>query len=212
MFIDVDCYEELYLKDKSEDVLRREITRMRSELQRMKRKMESPVYASDDYRRYPSELKNISVCRAYLQRALEYASKMEMGVEVLTEEERAAMLVNSWNSMIVGVSLTVGRHFEYGYYAVVNDDSISLTKTKRDCEDEVSVLTRAEFFGAMNELYLGEWRDSYTPEQYGCTLNEPNKWHLRIDYSDGIAPRFYEGEGVYPYNFDILCKLLNAEK
>ena len=49
------------------------------------------------------------------------------------------------------------------------------------------------------------------PEHYGCTLNEPTRWQLRVDYLSGSAPRFFDGVGVYPYNFSSLARLFGAD-
>ena len=61
------------------------------------------------------------------------------------------------------------------------------------------------------ELHFGEWRDVYSPEQYGCTLSDPEKWQLRIEYKNGSEPYFSDGVGIYPYNFEELCRILEVD-
>ena len=44
MYISVESYEEMYLENKEVSVIEREVEKLRSEISRLKTKMESPAY------------------------------------------------------------------------------------------------------------------------------------------------------------------------
>ncbi len=211
MFIDVDCYEELYLKGKDRKTVIAEVEKMRSAIDRIKLKMESPLYAYDDRVRYPSETLNIDICRKYLAAAIKYAESEFGETDLLTEEEKAASYVEGLNSKITALNLTIGHYFENTYRLELSGDRARLVSHNRDGEESEETADAARAREVIENLRLGEWKSTYMPENYGCNLSEPVKWQLRVEYCDGIAPRFFDGAGVFPYNFSLVAKLLGAE-
>ena len=208
MYISVESYEEMYLKNKEVGVIEREVEKLRSEISRLKIKMESPAYR---YASLPTDGGDVEIYRTYFEKATEVLSERLGGVSVLTEEEKVALLVDSMLEDMECLTLTLGRHFENKYELRFNGESAEITEIHLGEAPCVREGNKRELLSSLEAMHIGEWKASYLPEQYGCTLNEPMKWQVRIDYRGGAAPRFYDGLGIFPYNFSALCKLLGAE-
>lgn len=210
MYISVETYEEMYLKGKDAETVGREVEKLRNEIARIKRKMESPSYVYAE-RSYPSDDRVIEICRGYFERAASALAEL-LGVEsVLNEEEKSAKFVDAMSEDISSLTLTVGRYLENKYEIYFTPSSAKITALHLGEEPTVTEAERDLLMDGIAALHLGEWRQLYLPEDYGCTLNEPTKWQLRVEYYGGAAPRFYDGLGIFPYNFSSLCKLLGAE-
>lgn len=210
MFISVDTYEEMYLKDKDAKVVENEVQKLRNEISRIKRKMEMPSYVYSE-KRFPTDDQIIEMCREYFKKAIEVLGSFIGADNALTEEEKSAALTDSMTYDISCLTLTVGRHFEYKFELDISDLGARIMKTRLGEETTVEEKDRDAMLSGIYALHLGEWKASYMPQDYECTLNEPVKWQVRIDYYGAAAPRFYDGVGIFPYNFSMLCKLLGAE-
>ena len=208
MYISVESYEEMYLENKEVSLIELEVEKLRSEISRLKTKMESPAYR---YASLPGDGGDIEIYRTYFEKAAEVLSNKLGGVNVLTEEERVALIVDSMIEDIECLTLTLGRHFENKYELRFEGESAEITEIHLGEAPAVREENKSAVLESLRALHIGEWKATYLPEQYGCTLNEPTKWQLRIDYRGGAAPRFYDGLGIFPYNFSSLCKLLGAE-
>lgn len=210
MYISVEKYEEMYLLGKSPAQLSDEINKIRREIARAKNKLESPANVYDNYA-YPGETSAIDVYRAYLDTAMNYYAESEGVPCDLTEEEKASLIFDSSVSDISCITLTVGRYLQDKYELTFSEGGAEIQEIHLG-EAPISKSVDAEKTRRLVfALHIGEWKENYTPEQYGCTINEPTKWQLRIDYSTKSAPRFYDGVGVFPYNFEALAKLLGAD-
>lgn len=210
MYISVESYEEMYLNNKDVAEIEREVEKIRGEIARLKMKIESPAYLYAT-KSFPTDDKVIEIYRAYFNKATEVLSA-KLGVAcVLTEEEKVARLVDSMTDEIECLTLTIGRYLENKYELSFDSDSAKITELHLGEAAKIRVGNRDELLSALRELHIGEWKANYLPEQYGCTLNEPTKWQVRLDYRGGAAPRFYDGLGIFPYNFTALCKILGAE-
>ncbi len=208
MYISVENYEEMYLKGKDRDTVLEEIFKIRREIAKAKAKLESPANVYDSY---PEQTDVIEVCRNYLAAAMDYFYALTNEKCELTEEEKASLIFNSTVPDIACLTLTVGRYLQDKYELTFSEGTAEIREIHLG-EDEI---TRSVDGKRAREVILGlnmgEWHESYTPDRYGCTLNEPTKWQIRIDYSTKAAPRFFDGFGVFPYNFEILSKLLGAD-
>ncbi len=210
MYISVDTYEELYLKGKDIETLEREVEKLRNEISRIKRKMEMPYYIRANTA-FPTDEQVIEICRGYFEKATAYLKEVADNADILTEEERVAVLVDSMTENISCVTLTVGRYLEDKYELDISESYAKLTRIRLGGDSVTEENEKEPLIGALYALHLGEWRQNYLPEDYGCTLSEPVRWQLRIDYFGKAAPRFYDGLGIFPYNFNSLCKLLGAD-
>ncbi len=210
MNISVECYEELYLKDKDAEAIIGEVENIRRHIERIKYEMEAPAYAYEN-RSFPSRALDVAMYRKYLERALEYLSSVRGEISLLSEEEKASRLFDRECENISCVSLTIGRYLEQKYELVLRESVCTVMRLRLDGEPEYSELDLEDTVSKLYDLHMGEWHESYTPEQYSCTLDEPSKWHLRIDYKNGAVSRTFEGLGIFPYNFDALLKILGAD-
>ena len=209
MYISVESYEEMYLKEKEESEVSSEVEKLRREIAKLKKKMEAPSYIYEE-KSFPNDIDVIGIYRSYLARATLKLSELRGGVSVLTEEERSAALFNSLTRDIACLTLTLGRHFQHKYELIL-DGKACVREIHLGGRTATREIDAESCISDIISLGLGEWKREYLPEQYGCTLSEPTKWQLRIDYKGGIAPRFFDGLGIFPYNFDRLLKLLGAE-
>ncbi|MBQ9071286.1 MAG: hypothetical protein IJY23_08085 [Clostridia bacterium] len=209
MYITVDSYEEMYLKDRTEEEISLEVEKLRREIEKMKRRLESPSYVYDSHV-FPSEADTVEIYRSYLERATDKLSLM-CGKSVLTEEEKALSIFDSMIDSISCLTLTVGRYLQDKYEIEICGEEARLIKQSLGGEKSVSLIDKKATLDRIRAIRIGEWRDSYLPEHYGCTLNEPTRWQLRIDYMSGAAPKFYDGLGVFPYNFERFSKIFEAD-
>ena len=203
-------YKEMYLEGKDAAAIEREVRHLRAEIARRKEKMESPATAFEE-RRFPTPGVNVSICREYLNLALDYLSEINGGADVRNESEKAAQIIESLNGNIKAIKLSVINQLEKVYSITISDDSVYLTSS---VDGELCGRTELDRFGVMeviDGLRMSEWKAEYTPEQYGCVLNLPTEWKLTIEYNGATASREYKGRGVTPYNFDILLRLMGAE-
>ena len=203
MYINARVYEDLYLKNQPIESVEREVEKMRAELKRLKYAMESPVNRDGNYSDLQSEQESINATREYLNCALLYYAELKGDNSVLTEEERVAATLRSLRMYIERATLNMGG---YVYVVDVLNGKVTAAKdgvieTERECE-------RSQLIAALADLRIEEWREVYAPEDYGCNLICPEKWTLTVDYGESMESRGYSGEGVYPYNFGALKRLL----
>ena len=212
MFISADCYYEIYLKGKDEKTVGAEVEKLRREIARLKAKMESPAYATEIHP-YPSEITEISKYREYLWQALRELSGFRDGQlsSVLTAEERSDLNFEENVPKISTVTLNMGRFLQYKYELQLSDCCAVLSALHIGSEPTSCDIDRGEAIAQIRELHLGEWQDSYNAERFGFTVSEPTGWKLRIDYSDNVPSKYYEGLGAFPYNFNLLCRLMGVD-
>jgi hypothetical protein len=203
MYINASVYEDLYLRGQGIEAVEREVLKMRSELRRLKYNLETPANRGTDYLKYPSELESINATREYLNRALLYFAELKGDNSVLTEEERDIALVRSMRMHVARISLSLG---EYTYVIDVLNEKI-VTECNGDVVSEHRY-ERSLLLSAIADIRIEEWREEYSAQDYGCTLISPEPWSLEVDYGEAMAPRRHHGDGVYPYNFGALRRLL----
>ena len=210
MLLSPERYKETYLLGKDADGVKREIDALRRGIANLKHKIESPSFVLDETGRagYEAEL---SAAREYLSAAK--AALYELCAESYeSEEESAARFINERLSSVRAVDLTIGVYLTMRHTLTIAGDEAVLRVSELH-GDNVEVRMESErVIEAISALCLGEWRDAYLPEQYGCFMSEPERWHVRIEFSDGGAPLFYDGVGVYPYNFKAFCHVMGVER
>ena len=206
MYISVDVYEEMYLENKGADTVFSEVNKLRREIARLKNKMESPTYTVDS-KKVPSDLETVGIYREYLLRAESVLSQITGDLGVLDEERKSALYFDSNIESVVCLTLTIGRYFEHKYELRFSDLGAKIFELHLGEEPTSRDVDENYVKAAILSLHLGEWSDVYTPEKYGCNLSEPVKWQLRVDFDNGAAPRYFDGRGVFPYNFSIVEKL-----
>ncbi len=207
MLISQECYKGLYLEGKSEDELMAQTQVLHREIERLKRIIESPAYYYENHP-YPDEAAQIIACRRYLAIAKEYV--LRVGEYSPTPIELASEKTDALIEKIEKITLTAGRYLEKKFQLIFKENIAVLRKSTLEGERTESEIERPFAEREIYELHMGEWRDNYQPEDYGASLNEPLHWQVRIDYTDSIPPKFFEGAGVFPYNFDRFAALMGA--
>ena len=210
MYISVENYKEMYLNGKDAAAVAEEIQKIRRQIARAKEKLESPANVYDSYAN-ESETSVIDIYKGYLNAALGHLSALTGLPCELTEEEKASLIFDSTVDDISCITLTAGRYLQDKYELTFNGDVAEICELHLGDDSVCRGIDLSHARKTVKALHIGEWKETYTPEQYGCTLNEPTKWQLRIDYRSGSAPRFYDGFGIFPYNFDVLARLLGAD-
>ena len=210
MFISAQCYEELYLDGKDEKAIFAEVEKIRREIAKLKQKMESPSYRAEIHP-YPSEGDTVAKYREYLERALDKLSDIREGESIRTPEEERSRAFNGRIDRIAAVTLTQGRYLQYKHELSFEDGTAYLKTFHLDSEPTVKEVSEEKMKLDIEKLYLGEWKSSYSYDSYGFAVNDATRWQLRIDYFGKINPVFFDGVGIFPYNFDDLLRLLEAE-
>jgi len=210
MLLGKDIYRDMYLDGKDAQAVRGEIKKLKSEIERLKYKMESPSYPYETHP-FPTERDQLGACVGYLSEAREALSLLGEEDELTDTELMAKDFANNLQS-IRKISLTIGIYLDSFYEVRLYPDRALLTRVCRGIESVEISLDRANFLKEISALDIGAWRDCYLPEHYGTGFSEPVRWRLLVEYNDGIAPRFYEGNGVFPHDFSGLCRLLGVDE
>ena len=210
MLLSAECYRDLYLDGKDEATVLDEIKKLHKEVKRLKYKMESPSYPFEEHP-FPSERDQLTACRNYLSEA--YASLTALGlVPERTEEEILGEEFNQNAAFVRKVSLAIGTYLDYCYELRFYENEATLCRIANGIKSVEVSLDKDKAIDTLLDMHIGEWRDSYLQEHYGSSFSEPTRWRLLIEFSNGHTPRFHEGSGVFPYNFDKIKRLLGVEE
>ena len=202
MYISVESYEEMYLKEKSEEAILSEVGKMRNQIKYLKDRIENPSFAHEAINR-AERISTLGIYRSYLLRAARVLSERRGGADVFSEEERVAIYFNDRLESLSEVSLLLGKR----KFSINLANATASVKDAAGCEH---VADRMRLFSDLRSLYMGEWRDRYLPSDYGCVIISPIIWNLRLSFNDNSADREYSGEGVYPYNFENLLRIIGV--
>ena len=208
MLISTSRYYEMYIKGKDAKYIAKQVDEIKRGIKALKHRMENPGY------RYENgeanlEMSQIKASREYLAEAV--SALREVGAYETTEEDLREESIQSMNGDVVRLTLTGGVYLEKKHIAELSEDGAKLTVSVLHGEEHEYPLDIEDARRTLDELHIGEWHDTYSPEDYGCAFSEAERWQLRIDYSGNLSPAFFDGVGVYPYNFDRLARLLKYE-
>ncbi len=210
MLLSAEYYRDIYLDGKDEQTVKEEIKKLRREIERLKYKMESPSYPYETHP-FPTESDQLSACKKYLNEAYDALSALGIAPE-LSEDELTAREFFENIPHVRKISLSIGIYLDSFYEVRIYQDRACLNRVARGVESVEITLDREKLLSSVAELDIGEWRDCYLPEHYGSNFSEPVRWRLLVEYNEGIAPKFYEGNGVFPYNFSGLTSLIGVEE
>lgn len=212
MYISVDCYYDIYLKGKDKKAVLEEIEKLRAQIARIKLKMESPSY-SVEINPYSTDASDIAQYREYLHTAVS-VMKSSFSIpckDILTESEVADIEFNKNVDNISSVILTMGRYMQYRYELSLSEHTAVLKTEHLNSEVSEKDVDIADARDMLRELHLGEWKEKYTSDCYGYSLSEPTLWKLRVEFRNGIKPFYSEGVGIFPHNFNLLCRLMGVD-
>lgn len=215
MMISPESYYEMNLKGKTEDEIRCEIRDLQNEIEKLKAVIEHPESIGDSMS-FSTNASNISVKRRYLERAKQ--ALLETGaVYTLSEAELRSQSFQENIDSIKKISLKFDSFFEGDEYtATLDEEHIRfrhenhLMMVLGDTTDDP--MTREDFLCRLRELYIGEWREKYSAEDFGYMVMDGTRWSLDIEYSNGAKPVHYHGSDAYPYNFNSLEELFGIER
>ena len=210
MFISAQCYEELYLDGKDEKAILAEVEKIRKEIAKLKQKMESPSYRAEIHP-YPSEGDTVAKYREYLERALDKLSAINHRDSFRTPEEEHSRAFNAKIDRISALTFNQGRYLQYKHELSFESGAAYLKTFHLDSEPTVKEVDEEKMRLGIKKLYLGEWKSAYSYDNYGFAVNDATRWHLRVEYVGRERPVFFDGVGIFPYNFDDLLRLFEAE-
>lgn len=214
MIIGAELYYELELKNKDAEGILREIRRLRSDIARLKNKVEYPDYVKT---MYPDESTFIQCSRIYLERAKQALADVG-GTYVMTREEEKAASFDADIPDICEIVFSIGGFFEgrqestatiQGEIVRLKVEEMSFTEPKAAFEE--FEYAKEDFLGEIGELYIGEWDSHYDSSRFGVTVLDGTQWSLEIYYSNG-AKVVKSGNNLYPYNFDKLLELMCVDR
>ena len=218
-------YYEMHLKGKNEKEIRSVICELKREIRHLKNIMEHPEYGSADLSE-PTEEVRIWCTRLYLERAIEAMSEIG-SVHIPSREERTSRKFQENIDHIKRIRLEIGGFHEgYATYIITIDEEHIYFDVEHSlypkpiCLPEHMPNTidypmpKYEFLEELRELYIGEWRRSYTPQRFGeeYTIDDGMGWSVDIEFSNGTKTVHYEGTNSVPYNFKKFERLFGIEE
>jgi hypothetical protein len=75
-------------------------------------------------------------------------------------------------------------------------------------KEDFEVLSVDDFL-KLKELYMGEWKEMYEPED--CIVNDGANWQLTMEFTHPNETVIIRGNNAYPYNFDEFLSIFDAE-
>lgn len=210
MHISVESYEEMYLSNKDEKAVKYEIENIRNQIKKLKADMENPANYDAEYKSR-EKLQLIETYRSYLARAYARLAELCPELDFRTDEELRASKIDGASEDIAKVTLYIGAYYERKNEVRIGDVSAMLTKVTLESDVEYYDIDRSAVLGALKNIRFGEWREKYLPGDYGCSLTDPIRWQVNVEYYGDMPPMKFVGEGVYPYDFGNLLKLMDTE-
>ena len=196
------------LKEQRE--LTRAIRKELSEIDLLKEKMEHPDYKGagellriDEARKRVAKLKReLILCGGeYKPTAKERRSEeFERNIRYISEIRLSVC------NFVGGDSELTFRVCDGG--AVIESGGFSV---RGPIEAERSSVDKRRFLKCVSRLNIGEWRRNYDSSRFGIFFLDGVSWRLDFRYSGGKRTKRFGGSNAFPYNFEKLLKLFNAE-
>ena len=207
MMISPEGYYEEYLKGKTASQIISEIRSLKREITHLKSVVEHPDYQPSIH---PDESTRIWCDRLYLERAKQALT--ELGEEYIpTKAEQKAILFDESIPEIRSMTLEIGG-FLQGHViytlsvcegnVVQSVEDYAFSSFEETADGSNLEYTTEEFFEAVRDLHLGEWRKTFTTERFGIVVLDGTQWSMKIDYGGKLKPIVFEGDNAFPYNFE----------
>ena len=218
MMISPETYYDEHLSGKSAKQIMTAIRGLMNEIGRLKNKMENPDYGKKALV-MPSESTRLWCTRLYLERAKE--ALLEVGGEFKpSKTEIDAEIFDDNISEISNFTLSIGGFFGgYELHTINLTDGKILHKIRNsrvfemtdELPQEDELVSKDEFFEAIRNLHMGEWRRTYDTNRFGILVLDGTQWNVEIEYKNGIKSVSFSGSNAYPYNFQELKDLLGMK-
>lgn len=217
MMIDPETYYQTYLKDKSAEQIISTIRSLKNEIGRLKNSIENPNYATTQMI-CPSETTRIMCTRNYLERAKQAYIDVG-GIYKLSKAEIRSKDFNDnikdIDKIVLSIAISRGGNIET---TVTIDKELQIETIDSSkifpVENKKLVFTseeKEEFLDCLKNLYIGEWRTSYSPERFGYMVEDGLQWKLEIHFSNNKKIFTSCGTNSFPYNFDRFQELLGID-
>lgn len=191
-------YDEV--RDKSVEEIQKEIRSLKRSITRTKTEIERPDGKPECI--CPSRSTQIYWTREYL--AMAKKALAEAGGEYReTRQEKEARLFLEDLPSLRRMELEIG-----GFYGDREDCVIEIEGDFVKGVEENK--TKAELLEYLRDMHLEEWRKDYSPERYGIHVLDGTQWGLKLEYENRKS-REYDGDNVYPWNFEELCALFGVK-
>ena len=207
-------YEELLNKSEKEIITK--IRSFKNTIGHLKNTIERQNYIKEFYTlkttniMYPSYETQIGVNRLYLEEA-KRALRDIGGEYVPSKAELRSIDFNNNINNIKKITFTIGGYpgIFNNYIAVIFKNKLTIIKSNyeekielKGLKYEEKSLTKDLFLEAIRNLYMGEWRRTYSLKRFGDEIMDGTQWELEIEYADNLKKVSFDGSNSYPYNFN----------
>lgn len=197
------------IKDKSPADIEKEIRKLKRSIARLKKDIENP--GSEPDKICPPRSTRIYWSRKYLEMAKRALSETGGGHHETKEEQRAHMFLENLPN-VRGLELEICNFMSWDEYVIeIDGDTVKHFPEFESLLVEEPVVTREELLNRLRDVHLEEWKKTYSPKPYGMYILDGTQWYLKVEYSNGIRPVKYEGDNVFPWNFEELCALFGMD-
>ena len=197
------------VKDKSPVEIEKEIRKLKRSIARLKKDIENPGGERDKI--CPSRSTVIYWSREYLGMAKRALSETGGEYHETQEEQRAHLFLENLPNLR-RMELEICNFMRWDKYVIeIEGDTVKHFPKLESHIVEEQVETREELLNRLRDVHLEEWKKTYSPKPYGMYILDGTQWDLKLEYSDGIRPVKYEGDNVFPWNFEELCALFGVD-
>ena len=197
------------VKDKSPAEIEKEIRKLRRLIARLKKDIENPGGEPDNI--CPSRSTMIYWSREYLKMAKRALSETGGEYHETKEEQRAQQFLENLPNLR-RMELEICNFMSWDEYVIeIDGDTVKHFPKLESLIVEEQVETREELLNRLRDVHLEEWKKTYSPKPYGMYILDGTQWDLKLEYSDGIRPVKYEGDNVFPWNFEELCTIFGVD-
>lgn len=217
MMISPETYYKENLKGKTKKQIMTVIRSLKQEIGRLKNIVEHPDYVCT---MCPSEQVRISCYRDYLERA-KLAFIEAGGNYAPSASEKKAMEFDANIQFISKVVLHIGGQltgYETRTYTIHGDKVYAdfehslIIKPSNISDDNVGSMDKDYFLEKLKALHIGEWRKHYDTSRFSIVILDGTQWCLEIYFSNGYKTVKIQGDNSFPYNFDRLLDIFEAEE
>ena len=217
----VDQYYQKYLKGKEGLEVVSNIHELRDEIEKLKETIENP---NNNRNILDNEINLLQVLREYHCKAEE--TLLNLG-ENYTPSKLEQQDMDFNENLYALAKVTLSQHCflgtSYGCEIELQDNCFKIEvstfpllvdeKSNRPKLEPYSehLYNKDRFLSEMKELHIGEWREEYDIERFGCIVMDGVQWDLEFVFSNGFGPITINGNNSYPYNFNEFEKLFEID-
>lgn len=218
MMVSVDYFYDRNIKGKSFKEIVEIIRKLQKEINELKDIAEHPDYKENII---PSELTRIYFKRSCIEIAKRELAQLGYEYEKTSNENKAELFeknlpyIKTFKFKIDSFSKGFRTYIIETIDDKINirtEDSAKYQILNENTNDvEINIFTKEDLIEELKVLYIGEWREIYSPERFGYVILDGVSWNLDISYSNGANSVSFSGHNSYPYNFCLLCEIFGID-